>query len=374
MKIAILTLPLHTNYGGILQAYALQTVLQRMGHEVDIVQKDEKFNSLSDCDDFIRFVKKSLFSLINIVRKRNLNKDKTIRQNTNRFISEHINLRLMPSIKEVGPHDYDAIVVGSDQIWRRTYYKPEYKPIMLSINSEDAFLKFSKGWNIKRIAYAASLGVDNWEYSISETKSCADLLKHFNAVSLRESSGVNNCLRYLKRKAELVLDPTMLLNKDDYDMLVDSLQVFPSNQYSDRLFCYILDMTSNKERVINKISQETGLKCFFMTGDATGTNIQPPVEAWIDAIRSSSLIVTDSFHACVFSIIFNKPFIAIGNRNRGLSRFNSLLGLFNLEHRLIDENSVTYPSFKIADYDNINEILGKWRVKSLDFLSKALTK
>lgn len=376
MRIAILTLPLHTNYGGILQAFALQTVLQRMGHKVEIVQKNPKDFSKKNLikDTFLcykRLIKKLLMDWKTPLRANNEEKIKALRKNTDLFIKKHIKLRLIDSLSIIGPKDYDAIVVGSDQIWRRIYFDRQYKDLMFSTKVEDAFLKFCDTWSIKRIAYAASFGVDKWEYSLDETRRCGNLLGVFDKVSLRETSGVINCKKYFGCEAELVLDPTLLLKKEDYIALCDEEDTQQYN-FTNKIFCYVLDKNDNKAAIIEDISSQTGYEPFFMQGDLTNDEVQPSIAAWLKSFINSSLIVTDSFHACVFSIIFNKPFIAIGNKGRGLSRFTSLLELFGLADRLITEEDRKYPPFMINDWCRINTVHKEYREKSLEFLKGGL--
>ena len=107
---------------------------------------------------------------------------------------------------------FDAIVVGSDQVWRPKYFKDKI---------ENAFLDFAKSWNIKRIAYAASFGTDEWEYAPKQTKRCGELLKLFDFVSVREMSGINLCATHFDLGAKLEPDPTMLLTTEDYMRLFE---------------------------------------------------------------------------------------------------------------------------------------------------------
>ena len=194
MRIAILTLPLHTNYGGILQAYALQTVLTRMGHQVEVLQAPPTFPRNPLLKPLIygkRIAKKILKDwktpiFIEQKRKKEL---PIIRQHTDQFIAENINLRKINSLHEISPNDYDAIIVGSDQIWRKPYFRWMWNSPM-----KDAYLEFTRGWDIKRIAYATSFGVDDLsEYIPDEIRQCASALQLFDSVSVREDSGVRLC-------------------------------------------------------------------------------------------------------------------------------------------------------------------------------------
>ncbi len=339
MKIAILTLPLHTNYGGILQAYALQTVLQRMGHEVEVLQKIPT-NTHPPLLMPAVYTKRLIHKILvdpntRVFLEKTKRREKPIiESNTSRFIADNIRLRHIKTLRDIAPSDYDAIIVGSDQIWRKPYFMGMWNAPM-----KDAFLHFTHGWDIKRIAYAASFGCDNTdEYSRAEIEQCRKSLTQFNAISVREDSGVQICRDTLGQKALHLLDPTMLLDKDDYIQLIKKSPTPPS---PGNLLCYILDPTPFKDKIISEITSRKHLTPFSVTAPVDDLSlpprqrIQPPVEAWLRGFMDAEYIVTDSFHACAFSIIFGKPFIAIGNTGRGLSRFTSLLTTFGLQDRLI---------------------------------------
>ena len=206
MKIAIVTLPLYINYGGILQCYALQTVLERMGHDVVVLEKPKYGRSypfikaLAICKRlFKRYV---LGKKVNILLAPHEIVNLHIKQFIHRYI--HHNYKRVWSPKTI--HGVKAFVVGSDQIWR-----PEYShPI------ENAFLGFTKGMNVKRIAYAASFGVEQCTFSEEQLFICSALLKQFDAVSVREDSGVRICKESFGVEATQMLDPTLLLDADDY--------------------------------------------------------------------------------------------------------------------------------------------------------------
>lgn len=376
MKIGILTLPLHTNFGGILQAYALQTTLERMGHNVEVLQNTTNigntFHSLIMPLVYAKRIARNILSenKIPIFFERKAKREiPIIRQHTDRFLAQYLKLREIKHLSEINPSDYDAIVVGSDQVWRAIYFKG-----MWQTNISDAFLDFTKGWEIKRIAYAASFGVDNWEYNKNETRLCADAAKIFDAISVREDSGVKLCREKLNVEATHVLDPTMLLNKDDYMTLVSAANTPES---SGDMLCYILDPTPFKTFVVNKIATEQSLTPFNVNAQIdnhsldVNERIQPPVEQWLRGFHDAKYVVTDSFHACVFSIIFGKPFIAIGNASRGMTRFSSLLRQFGLESRLITETNSALP-VELSILTEIDELLSRQIQISRKFLNDNL--
>ena len=132
----------------------------------------------------------------------------------------------------------------------------------------------------------------------------------------------------------------MLLDKKEYNDLINNLNFI---QEQDNLFVYILDNNILKTETVELISTNLNLSAFSVNSKIEDTTapleerIHPPVENWIKAFRDSKFIITDSFHACVFSIIYNKPFLVIGNKERGMARFESLLATFDLKERLITE-------------------------------------
>ena len=218
MKIGILTLPLHTNYGGILQAWALQTVLERMGHEVKVLSRDKKYK-LTPFFWLVRvpsrIIRRMFGKKVGILNEVYYNKvQEQIRVNIEPTINQYVH-RDKRYLDKISEKDYDCFVVGSDQIWRPKYIKSTLKSTI-----ENAFLGFAKEWNVHRISYAASFGTDEWEYTPEQTMIVRELIKKFAAVSVREKSGRDLCQKNLGINAEHLLDPTMLLSKEDWLNLV----------------------------------------------------------------------------------------------------------------------------------------------------------
>lgn len=358
MKIGILTLPLHTNYGGILQAYALQTVLERMGHEVMVIDTPNMKATPSFLTMGKRIAKRALGKRVEIFLERRHNREyPIISQYIQPFIDKYIHRKEISSLHELRKENFDAIVVGSDQVWRPLYFTSLFKT-----NIRNAYLAFAEDWNIKRIAYAASFGTDDWEYTPKQTIACRELLRKFDAVSVREESGVQLCKEHFGVEAQHVLDPTMLLDKEDYIHLIETTETTKSK---GTLLNYILDETPEKCSLMEQIAKDKGLIPFRVNSkveDRTAPleeRIQPPVEQWLRGFYDAEFVVTDSFHACVFSILFNKPFVVIGNKERGMARFSSLLRLFNLESRMIvnfdDFKSLSDTNFSVGDFQEIQK-------------------
>lgn len=375
MRIGILTLPLHTNYGGILQAYALQTALQRMGHEVEVIIAPVEPTHLPIWRKTLSIAKRILQHYllgrkdIAIDRVKEERRElQTASVNTEVFIQRHINVRRVKSLKEIKQNDYDAIVVGSDQIWRS-----EYNHKWKNQKEDDVYLGFTKGWNIKRIAYAASFGINKIEIRNEDIESCRKAISKFDAVSTRETSGVEICNKKLGVNAVCMPDPTMILLKEDYEKFIPSLA---QNNEKHQLLSYILDDNKEKTSLRERISKEKNLiinitnKCDY---NIKGKKFepQPPVEDWLKAFAESDYVITDSFHACVFSIIFHKQFTVIANKDRGLDRFTSLLKTYGLMDRMVYTPS-EYHSLHDIDYNKVDALLRGKRQEAISFLKSYL--
>lgn len=379
MKIGILTQPLHNNYGGLLQCFALQTILKRLGHEVWVVQREYAGRKLNLLQRLFYNVKQviKVFLGHKYIGILNPQKVEYVTRNTKYFVSEYINRKtdIITTTDNLRKchlnYKFDAYVVGSDQVWR-----PRYSPCITNY-----FFDFlSPQDKVKRIAYAASFGVDEWEFSEEETSKCKDLLKLFDSISVREASGTHLCSKHLNRDDALhVLDPTMLLEKEDYISIVEREKEPKS---SGALFCYILDESSEKKQIIESIVSQINTipftqmpKCkitYENLRDRLEDCVYPSVTAWLRAFIDAEMVITDSFHGCVFSIIFNKPFWVIGNEARGMARFHSLLSLYGLQNRMINLKQQPSDFSTPIDWIRVNEIKREWQEKSLNILKNNL--
>lgn len=376
MRIGILTLPLHTNYGGILQAYALQTVLERMGHEVVVFDTPNKAFLPPLWKLPLSFSKRIVLKFLGktnrvFVERYNNKVRSVITQHIQPFVDTYIHRKVIRSFKDLKQEDYDAIIVGSDQVWRIIYFPR----LWLGQQIENAYLDFAKNWNVKRIAYAASFGTENWEYDEEQTKECKNLLHKFDAVSTREVDGVKLCKAKFEVDAHHVLDPTMLLSMDDYMALFQKANT-PKSEGT--LLNYVLDETEEIDCLINKVAADKHLVPFavnnpFEYDDSKPLQqrIKPSVETWLRGFYDADFVITDSFHACVFSIIFKKQFVVVGNKERGMSRFESLLKSFGLEDRLVDAHC-DVSTLQQIDYDNVYNIYDKLKKSSMKYLSGSL--
>lgn len=342
MKIGILTLPLHSNYGGLLQAYALQKYLKNRGHDVIIIDRQFDKSFISRVKEKIKDISFRGF----LIKYR---KSKILHKNTDYFINKYINPRTVPiysskSLKKKSKkYCFDLVIVGSDQVWRIDYTGKR------TLNYFCNFLEPQ----VRKISYAASFGKDNWGEKKILTKEIENFLKNFEAISVREHSGVDICSSTFQLYSQQHIDPTLLLQAVDYNLLIENEK---DSQVNGNILSYTLDDHEDKKICQDFIVQHFGGVSFKNNKPTknTGFNSKPSVTYWLKSFAEADFVFTDSFHGTIFSLIYNKPFLVYGNEGRGLARFISILKHLGLENRLITnskeltkdllENKIDWPS------------------------------
>lgn len=376
MKIGILTQPLHHNYGGIIQNWALQQVLRRLGHRPEMIFlagacRPKGAFLIKRCLSFIKCLIKKyllrkphiyLYSVFdpayNPSAPHYADSEFVRRICKTKRLTADINLARLARRRK-----YEAFVVGSDQVWRE-----EYSPHIQSF-----FLDFlPNGDARKRIAYAASFGKAHDYISADKMPECRRLLARFDAVSVREDEGVDIVRNDFGRdQVEKVLDPTLLLDVADYQNLIK-----PADRHTEPYIAsYVLDPSDDKSALLAQISAERRLPVSAIDIEIRQEGMAT-MSQWLANFADADFVVTDSFHGCVFSIIFGKPFIAIGNAERGLGRFQSLLGELGLNDRLItglsDYQTRKDKLLATLNYEPVRAKLDKLRQSSLHFLTDSL--
>lgn len=356
MKIALLNLPFDNNYGGNLQRYALIKVLQNYGHDVEHINLKFRYTlpwykipySYSK-RLFVKIFKDKVQPFF-IEREKNKQKE-YCEYNANIFYNKYIpHTDAVYTIQQIkdsidGAH-FEAVIVGSDQVWRKSMTE--------SIGYENFFLKFV-GDHILKIAYSVSLGSSHCDYSCKEIKKIKMLYRRFAAVSVREKSALdifsNN--GWISPKAEWTLDPTLLLNKVDYNDLINNADTV--NVTREKIFCYVLDMNDKIKCELNSYGVD-----YVINGLNSSDKVS--IEQWLNNIKQSKMVVTDSYHGVVFSIIFNKPFRFMGNIRRGNDRIDSLFSMLGIDKRKTLD----------CDWNKINNRIAELKNKSLSFLLSGL--
>ena len=369
LRVGVMTLPLNANIGGNLQAYAMLEVLRRLGHSPVFINskrpptETSKKTSVGPADLSQPLLTNSVGLAAHLPNVRFV--DRYLVPITVPFNSKEL---LARDIDRLG---LDAIIAGSDQIWR-----PKYSRSRLT----NYFFDFLPvGSKVKRISYAASFGAPDWEFNAEQTREAARLIKYFDAVGVREDKAVELCAEHLGVQAQHVLDPTLLLDPEAYKPVIAEAEQGAS---VGQVVTYLLDITQDKAAVVEELARTLSLKAFATTGQSFSENIDlkkgegdRSVQHWLASLSQAAFIVTDSFHGVAFSILFNKPFIAYGNPSRGISRFTSLLKMVGLEDRLVTKSSEVNVQrlLEPIDWASVNEKLNKYRAESFGFLMQALS-
>lgn len=331
MKIRIFTLEGYFNYGNRLQLFALSATIKRLTKKTASIYLPQKFKT--KVKEFL----KHNTHILGVYEKEIKLK---------RFTKKNIG-------KNTGNSKCDYSIVGSDQVWNPDYLRA--RPFLLDVPN-----------NGVKIAYAASIGKE--ELNKDELDRFREALKDYKAISVREKSAKELLQPLTDKKVEVVLDPTLLLDKTEYEKLETRPDDIKENE--KYVFCYILGGREQMD-AINKFAKEKGYKVLLFS-DKSGSSYG--VEEFLYLIHHAELICTDSFHACVFSFIFGKPFVAFkrtGTADYMYTRLQNLIETFELKGREFNGKNITNENIK-ADYSEAKKILEKEQKKSMDFLKKAL--
>lgn len=370
LKIGILTLPIAENYGGILQALALYRYLHNQGHDVVLIYKETYQVPWKKLAREI-LLKIPFHNFRNIKNNNKVNEERLERKKFHRsFIEKEIfkisqYLYTKQDLENFAKKEnFDAVIVGSDQVWRKAYINDKYY--------KSYFLDFIDEAKTKKIAYAASFGKDYWEGK-GDSEEISKLLKEFTAISTREKSGIDVCKNSFGfNNAKHILDPTMLMNKNFYiNEIISKYDI--SNISKGGLLTYVLDEEDEKKEIINFIKETLKMDKVHHLKGFNSSKITYSVPEWLASFAYADFVVTDSFHGMVFSIIFEKDFVVIGNHDRGLDRFTSLLSLLGLEDRMVfSMEDLKHKKINSIDYTRVNKILEENKKSSLEFLMGAL--
>lgn len=370
MRIGILTLPFNNNYGGYLQAYALMTVIRQLGHEPTMIMRRHDSPKVSKPFK-IKYTLKAIAKIILRCKKLPIiynvetgffHKGK----NTLKFVNQYITpqtpyLYSKEELRKCCEGKFDAYIVGSDQVWRAIYV-PDIK---------NYFLDFTEGWNVRRIAYAASFGTDKPEYSEEQIQQCKKLVGLFDGVSLREESGLSVVSTFgWKANVEgVVLDPTMLLDAGDYQKALP-LKPFMSK---GKVFYYVLDRNEQINALLKEVSQVLDKELYGISDIQKGNEPLISIVEWLTDIRDAEFVITDSFHGMVFSIIFHKPFLVAVNKDRGADRFTNLLSMLGLSDRMIVEGANVGKKIEAnIVWSIVDDKIIQLKMKSMSFLKQNL--
>ncbi len=369
---SILTHPIWGNFGGMLQAYAMWRAAALCGKPTQIARYP--LNSRPNLPK--RIARAIACPIINRIRHfRLISGLATRRTAMPEYIrSAHVKrfktLVNEAHIGKIAPSEDSAWIVGSDQVWRG-----EYARILKTLPF--FFLDFvPEAARRRSISYAASFGTDEWEGTPEETEACRKLIRQFKAVSVREHSGVRICRDVFGVAAVQMPDPTFLLEGVDYQDIIDRENTY--QRKDSYIAAYLLDESPAPSASLQAVSDTLKLPVQHLLPHPTAKykrdRFPISVPQWLRYIKEAECVVTDSFHGCVFAIIFNKPFVCLGNKGRGSARFDTLLQTFGLKSRLVTniEQSVSAMKEPI-DWEKVNDIHDAERARGLAFLRENLS-
>ncbi|WP_332742458.1 polysaccharide pyruvyl transferase family protein [Hydrogenophaga sp.] len=377
MNVGILTFHFSDNYGAALQAYALRRWLMEQGHHASFIDYRPAHiehggrlclpTSPARLKANLKVVYLAVSSFINEHFGNRGQREKFVR-----FREQFLDVR-----RDAAPTDngaslaaaqaYDLIVAGSDQIWSPSQhfgFDPNY------------FLAFARRYPARKISYAASFGRDR--VSASEAAQLPPLLRNFDAISVREASGVTLVERATGHRPANVPDPTLL--HSDYAELTDRA---PPEHVDPYIFCYGLRSPDNIRQTADLISKQ--LSCPILSPHnphrrwvEIGDTVHPDPGEWVSLIRNARFVVTNSFHGTVFSLLFKKPFIVAGltgDKAPANARAIHLLRAVGLESRFAPSFSAQNTQALMAreiDWADVDQRLADLRQAGNAFLSMQL--
>lgn len=377
-SIGILTFHWGTNYGGVLQSYALQTYLEKAGYETYIINyKPRRYNkSIFGLIAPVRFIyflallknvfrgKIRILSSFKVVFMEYLSdyiKEAKIERFRSNYLNETQHYNSIDDLKK-NPPEFDVYICGSDQIWNPFFTtKGEGKP------TATYFLGFGNA-SVKKIAYAASFGCE--EYPEDAKNIAKDYVKKFTAVSVREKSGLSIVKDFGFENPVILPDPTLLLSASDYLHIFNGLD--KTNMTG--AFSYFLRGVNN-----DILSLEKFIKKTHKMYSSDGIFKPYSIEEWLSAIYNAALVLTNSFHGVVFSIIFHKPFIVLlssEDSSKMNDRFYTLLSKLNLHDRIItsfDEEIASRLINSSIDWTLIDNDISSLRMQSQSFFNEHLS-
>lgn len=347
MKVAIITLVGDFNYGNRLQNYALQEILIALGMDVSTIDNPKK--------SFMCCLKEHMVERVNGKRRLKSISDMCREKNLRDFTKQYIH---MTEANFTG-NDFDYFVVGSDQVWNPSFWGTDtecYSAKRYLLKNVDTS---------KRIAYAASFGVE--ELGALWLPVFQKELSRFHAISVREASGVEIVEKTCGKQADVVLDPTLVLPKEKWNQMAADVQ---EDNYV--LTFFLGEITQQKKEYIERISHEHRCKVINVTNKKDKYYSCRP-EVFLGLIKKANMVITDSFHATVFSIVFHTPFLSLTreqyNYCKMSSRLETLLETVNMTGRF---NNMSIDNPLICSFDNVDSLIEKRREESLLFLKKAL--
>lgn len=357
MKIGILTFHHAHNYGAVLQAFALLSKLKELGHDAYIIDRRPDYTGI------LRWIYHHIsYKHVWGWLKFDASVNRLLQPRTQRYESQ---TSLKKDFKE---NHFDAVIVGSDQVWRWNWR-------MIGLNY---FLDFISTKQIKKIAYAASFGCPEWKDNVVNTEKIKSLLNDFHAISVREEEGCMLCKNVFDIDAQLVLDPTLLYDRTFYECKFSLRPKKENNKVVSIMLSQPELSLKQKAWAKSRGLQHTELyptfyECRQLIGDTDFHWQHVTPTRWLKEIQSARYVITNSFHATVFCVLFGKQFVALAYEKGGSGRIETLLRSLGLENRLrSDMHDIDTVIDLPIEYASVYKKLENLRKESLEYLVNAL--
>ena len=383
MKVALAINYDYHDYGGMLQAFATQRFLTKNGIDSDVINFDKLKGDINKRK--WRYFLSNIFDL-SIVKEKSKLIEKKLKQKSNEklksgmaerdaafdeFCKNHFKVsrafKSWEDMAKASRNEYDAVVVGSDQLWLPSNIMADY---------------YTLNWvpqDVKKIAYATSFGIGSIPAKYSKIYS--HYLKRINYLSARETSGQDIIKKLAGRDVQLVNDPALLLDADGWNEVISNRPLIKEKY----VFCYFMGNNPEQRDFVRRLANEKGLKVVallhldqYISSDENYVDMAPwhvsPAD-FVNLVKNAECVCTDSFHGTVFSIIYSRPFFTFKRFNKKASlstntRITSLLTRLGLMDRLVLDMD-SKQAFDI-DWKKIQSGVSQFRKASSEYLLNAI--
>ena len=369
-SIGIITIHKINNYGSVLQAYALQKVCEDLGYKVEIIDYDfpnnfhrnNKYANISDAQPNEPKLIKALFANSLIKQHKGISS----------FVKRYQNLsdKKYHQVEDftANPPSYDVYITGSDQLW-----SPRH------CNGDPAFMLYFAPDNALKISYAASIGSNAIPEELK--KAYIELLSRYKHISVRENTGADVIRSLIGRDATVVLDPTLLLNREEWNKIATPKRLVKKKY----ILCYFLNYTFNAFPYVDELARDMQKQTEYeivrvarpphkLSFINTTYQIGASPEEFLALVRDAEIVLTTSFHGTAFAVNYGKPvFTVVQDRNASDSRQVSLMHNLGLDKQVLSiKDKFPMASETHYDVDNEQMVLNKLRLDSKRYLEKAL--
>ena len=367
IKIGLLTINDYSNYGNRLQNYALQKILENLGCEVETIVQERGSLSENSNKTIAQKIKILLhisnhekFELIKLKIEARINKSyrvskiDNLKKFTSKYIKEAIVKISINNVPDSLANEYDYFITGSDQVWNPFF----------GFGNEIDFIDFAP--TNKRISYAPSFGISDIPIEFREYY--RNKISCMGKISVREEAGAKIIFDLTGIKAEVLVDPTILLEKEKWLSICTEDVSKPKKKY---LVTYIFGVVNDKSKLfINDIAAKNNLEVVKLGSYEDKLRYSVCPEGFIDYLNSAEVIITNSFHGAVLSILLEKPFVVLDREGLN-SRIDTLLDKFMFESRKFSNFKMNGDVFLI-DFSHVQPILEMERDKAITYLTNAL--